>query len=124
VRWIWLRQPEQLAVDEKEVLKKLLADDPEFATGHTLLNRFRSLITASNGAVLGIWLSDAQAIDIAPFVEFANNIGADRAAVKAALATNWSTGPVEGLVHRVKPIKRQGDGRAKLDLLRRRVLAA
>jgi transposase len=31
---------------------------------------------------------------------------------------------VEGQVHRVKLIKRQGYGRAKLDLLRHRVLAS
>jgi len=35
-----------------------------------------------------------------------------------------STGPVEGHVHRVKLLKRQHYGRAKLDLLRARVLAA
>jgi len=36
----------------------------------------------------------------------------------------WSNGPVEGHVHRLKLLKRQGYGRASLRLLRRRVLAA
>jgi transposase len=35
----------------------------------------------------------------------------------------WSSGPVEGNINRVKTIKRRMYGRAKLDLLRKRVLA-
>jgi transposase len=34
----------------------------------------------------------------------------------------WSSGAVEGHVNRIKTIKRQMYGRAKLDLLRRRIL--
>jgi len=124
VRWLCLRPPEQLAVDEKEALSRFLEDAPEVATGHSLLNRFRSLVTARNVAALATWLTAAQASGLAPFVALANGIATDRAAVEAALTTNWSNGPVEGQVHRVKLIKRQGFGRAKLDLLRRRVLAA
>ncbi len=60
----------------------------------------------------------------APFVALANGIDADRAAVDAALTMRWSNGPAEGHINRVKLIKRQGYGRAKLDLLRARVLAA
>jgi transposase len=58
------------------------------------------------------------------FVALANSIAADRAAVDAGLSTPWSTGPVEGLIHKVKLLKRQGYGRATLPLLRARVLAA
>jgi Transposase len=60
---------------------------------------------------------------LASFVSFARGVEADRAAVEAALSLPWSTGPVEGHVHRVKLLKRRGYGRAKLDLLRRLVLA-
>ncbi|KMO44615.1 hypothetical protein VQ03_02330 [Methylobacterium tarhaniae] len=48
----------------------------------------------------------------------------DRAAVEAALAPPWSTSPVEGQSNRVKTLKRTMYGRAKLDLLRARMLAA
>jgi len=54
----------------------------------------------------------------------ANGILSDRSAVEAGLTLEWSNGPVEGHVQRIKLIKRQGYGRAKLDLLRSRVLAA
>jgi hypothetical protein len=36
----------------------------------------------------------------------------------------WSTGPVEGHINRLKMLKRQMFGRARLDLLSRRFLLA
>ncbi len=71
-----------------------------------------------------VWLIDAEASEPPSFVTLALGIRADYAAVEAALITEWSNDPVEGQVHRVKLIKRQGYGRATFDLLRRRVLAA
>ena len=44
--------------------------------------------------------------------------------MKAALEYEWSQGQVEGQVHRLKLVKRQMYGRAKLDLLKARVLQA
>jgi transposase len=46
----------------------------------------------------------------------------DRAAVEAAVATDYSNGQLEGQVNRLKVIKRAGYGRAKFDLIRKRVL--
>jgi transposase len=46
----------------------------------------------------------------------------DLSAVRAALTSEWSNGQTEGQVNRLKLIKRQMYGRAKLDLLRQRVL--
>lgn len=40
----------------------------------------------------------------------------------AGLSSSWSSGQVEGQVTRIKLIKRQGYGRAGLDLLRKRIL--
>jgi transposase len=54
--------------------------------------------------------------------KFATGLKSDFEAVKAALTTRWSNGQLEGQVNRLKLIKRQMYGRAKLDLLRQRVL--
>ncbi|MDJ0466408.1 hypothetical protein [Streptomyces sp. H27-C3] len=43
---------------------------------------------------------------------------------QATTPVPWSNGPTEGTVDRVKMLKRQMYGRAKLDILRRRVLYA
>ena len=68
------------------------------------------------------WLIDALRSGVAEFQSFANGLTDDLQAVKAALSYEWSNGQVEGRVHRLKMIKRQMYGRAKLDLLRARVL--
>ena len=46
----------------------------------------------------------------------------DLEAITNAFRYPWSTGPVEGNITRVKLIKRAGSGRAKLPLLRARIL--
>jgi len=56
-------------------------------------------------------------------VSLASGIKRDYAAVKAALHSPYSTGPVEGNINRLKFIKRSMYGRANFDLLRHRVLA-
>jgi transposase len=124
VRWLCLRPPGQLSAEEQVALEGLLVEDPELAAGYGLLQRFRGLLSDRDVAALEEWLGEAQASNLAPFMALANGIMADRSAVEAALMLPRSNGPVEGQVHRVKLLKRQGYGRAKLDLLRRRVLAA
>jgi len=44
--------------------------------------------------------------------------------IEAAMSHEWSNGQVEGQVHRLKLLKRQMYGRAKIDLLRAKVLLA
>ena len=48
----------------------------------------------------------------------------DEQAVGAALVLPWSSGQIEGQANRLKLVKRQGYGRAKLDLLRARLVHA
>jgi transposase len=124
VRWLCLRPPDQLKDEERVALETLLAEEPELALAHDLLQRFRDLVTDRDLARLDEWLVAARASDLPPFVGLANGIDADRAAVDAALTLRWSAGPTEGHINRLKLIKRQGYGRMKVDLLRRRVLAS
>jgi len=55
---------------------------------------------------------------------FANGLHDDYEAVKAGVTLPWSNGPVEGHINRLKMLKRQMFGRARLDLLSRRFLRA
>jgi|SRR5579859_74469 len=48
--------------------------------------------------------------------------GATAAAVQAGLTLKWSNGQTEGQIQRLKLLKRQAYGRARLPLLRQRVL--
>ena len=55
---------------------------------------------------------------------FAAGIAADKAAVAAAVVAVWSNGQTEGQVTKLKLVKRQMYGRAKVDLLRARLVGA
>jgi len=55
---------------------------------------------------------------------FANGARRDIVAVHAAISSPWSNGQTEGQVTRLKLVKRQMYGRAKLDLLEARLIGA
>lgn len=73
-------------------------------------------------AVLNDWLVECQNASVSLLQQFGSRLQQDHDAVRAALSTEWSNGQTEGQVTRVKLIKRQMYGRAKLDLLRQRAL--
>jgi transposase len=123
-RWLGLRPPAQLRPEEHAALAQLLHDDPNIAAGYTLLQEFRAVIAARDLCRLDAWITAAEASRRPPFVSLANGIAADRGPIAAALTLPWSTGTVEGHACRGKLLKRLGYGRAKLDLLRSRVLLA
>jgi transposase len=70
------------------------------------------------------WLEGASKSELPELGSFAISLRRDEAAVRAALSHPWSGGQVEGQIHRLKLIKRQGYGRAGFELLKRRVLGA
>jgi transposase len=70
------------------------------------------------------WLADARHSGIGAVATFAAGIEHDGAAVRAALATPWSNAQAEGQITKLKLLKRSMYGRAKLDLLRQRLLLA
>jgi transposase len=68
------------------------------------------------------WLTGARDSKAPEIRRFASSLRADLSAVRAAFQSPWSSGQVEGQINRLKFLKRQMYGRAKLDLLRARVL--
>ncbi|WP_247446261.1 transposase, partial [Bradyrhizobium sp. 197] len=67
------------------------------------------------------WLERARASLV---MSFANGVIKDKAAVSAAITTSWSNGQTEGQITKLKLVKRQMYGRAKLDLLQARLIGA
>ncbi|MBP1807520.1 transposase [Rubellimicrobium aerolatum] len=92
---------------------------PALVRARHLLDRFQTMIRHRRAGDLGAWLADAAA---GPLASFARGLKADQPAVAAALALPWSNGQTEGHITRLKLVKRQMFGRAKLDLLRARLL--
>lgn len=92
---------------------------PAIVKARNLLDRFAALISAKKHALLDPWLSDAAKSEMSAFAE---GIAADKAAVTAAVIEPWSNGQTEGQVTKLKLVKRQMYGRAKVDLLRARLM--
>lgn len=104
------------------MLEECLALHPSLATAYELLQWFRRLLHEHQTDELDRWLKAAANSGLAPFERLARTLMADRAAVRAAVELEWSTGRVEGNITRVKLLKRLGYGRASLPLLRARVI--
>jgi transposase len=120
--WLLLRAPEDLESHEQDWLSALTQVCPSVVQVHELAQRFRNMVKNRVGAELAIWLQAAQGSGLADLRNFAMGLRRDFEAVGNALKLPWSNGPTEGQVHRLKMIKRQMYGRAKFDLLRKRVL--
>jgi transposase len=120
--WILVKDRTQLDDREKAVLTCMMDTDPQVALAADLTDRFVNMVKQKEADKLESWLMDAVASGIRSFISFANGIRQDFTAVYNALSMNWSNGPVEGHVNRLKFIKRIMYGRANFDLLRKRVL--
>ena len=70
------------------------------------------------------WLEAVSVDELPALRSLANSLRRDQDAVTNGLSLPYSSGQVEGTVNRIKMIKRQMFGRAKFDLLRKRVLLA
>jgi len=110
-----------LAEPDRDHVEQLLALSPALAKVRDLAQRFGALVRTRSVDALTPWLADAEKGDLRGF---AAGLRQDEQAVRAALLLPWSSGQVEGQVSRLKLVKRQGYGRAGLDLLRARLIRA
>jgi transposase len=122
--WLVLRRPERLDADEAAQLAQLSAQHPEVAAAIALAQDFVRLVRERQPDQLAPWLARAAESPLTPLQRFAKGIRDDYEAVKAGVTLPWSNGPVEGQINRLKVLKRQMFGRAKLDLLEQRFLLA
>ena len=122
--WLVLRRADQRTAVESQQLTQLRAPPGELAEAITLTEDVVQLIRQRQGAQLDPWLQRAAQRTLGVFRRFAQGLRDDYAAVKAGMTLPWSTGPVEGHINRLKMLKRQMFGRARLDLLSRRFLLA
>jgi transposase len=122
--WLVRRRPERQDEDEAVQLGQLRAQHPEVAAAIALAQDVAQLVRERTPEPLDPWLARAADSPLTPLQRFAKGIRDDYEAVKAGVTLPWSTGPVEGQMNRLKMLKRQMCGRAKLDLLQPRFLLA
>ena len=94
---------------------------PTLVAARDSIDGFHGMIRRKNTGDLRPWLQAAHGSLV---TSFASGIAKDEAAVRAAIASHWSNGQTEGQVTRLKLVKRQMYGRAKIDLLQARLIGA
>jgi transposase len=122
--WLVLRRETKRTEAEAHQLTQLHAQSPAVAEAIDLAQAFATLVRQRQPAQLDPWLQRATASAVDAVRRFATGLYEDYEAVKAGVTLPWSSGPVEGPINRLKMLKRQMFGRARLDLLRRRFLLA
>lgn len=124
----WDRNPGREEDDSTKVFRRrfvaaLCRLDAGIAAARRLGQEFLGLMAKHrDGAMFDRWLARLRACAVPELRRFAAGLMVDHDAVRAAVVLPWSSGQVEGQINRLKLLKRSMYGRAKLDLLRIRVL--
>ncbi|HEY2269192.1 MAG TPA: ISL3 family transposase [Streptosporangiaceae bacterium] len=121
--WL-LTPPGDLTTDDRAALTRITGRCEELTATQDLVRDFAEMLCHRHGERLEAWAVQAEASPVSELRGFASGLRRDWAAVTAGLTVPYSSGAVEGHVNRIKMIKRQMYGRAKPDLLRKRVLLA
>jgi transposase len=121
---LFLRRPERLTEEQAAYLERLRVSDEAIGAAYELSQRFVEMIRDLDGERLEEWLAQAESCEAPALRRFAASLKTDLAAVRTGLTESWNNGPVEGFIHKLKLVKRQGYGRANIDLLKARVMAA
>ncbi|MFF8618794.1 ISL3 family transposase [Streptomyces sp. NPDC015350] len=119
--WI-TRHPDRLSESEGKQLSEVFTRCPELTAAHRLVRSFAEILSTRTGQHLKDWVVSVQAEELPGLHSFATGLEKDWDAVVQGLTSHWNSGPVEGRVNHIKMVKRQMFGRAKLPLLRKRVL--
>jgi transposase len=89
-----------------------------------LTQAFVTMLRQRSGQNFETWIEAVEASQIPQMRRFARGLLRDRVAVVAALTQSYSNGQTEAQVNKLKLVKRQMFGRAKLPMLRQRLLHA
>lgn len=110
-------------VSVPKVLPAVVAEArvPTLVEARTHVVRFQAMLRQQLIADLDPWIETAGARLIA---SFANGIMKDKTAVRAAIIEPWSNGQTEGQITKLRLVKHQMYGRAKIDLLQTRLIGA
>ena len=122
--WLFIRDPKQLTTQKQAELELICQRSETARKTYALTQQFMTMLRLRRGQEFETWLSAVEASHIAELGRFAHSLCKDKDAVIAGLTLSYSNGPVEAQVQKLKLVKRSMFGRAKLPLLRQRLLNA
>ena len=112
---------DDLSKSDAVLIAAIESNVPDLTIARSLIADFQEMIRSKAAAKLDGWLERAKASLVN---SFANGVEKDIAAVRNAIISPWSNGQTEGQLTKLKLIKRQMYGRAKIDLLQARLIGA
>ena len=122
--WLFMRDPGDLTTEEQAELALICQRSATAQESYQLTQQFMRMLRLRRGQEFETWLQAVEASHISELSRFAHSLLKDKEAVVAGLTLSYSNGPVEAQVQKLKLVKRSMFGRAKLPLLRQRLLHA
>ena len=112
--WLFIREYRDLTEEEQKTLRVIREASDTAETAYGLAQTFLTMIRKREGERLDAWLESVEKSHIRELQRFAQGILRDKEPVVAGLTQIYSNGPVEAQVQKLKVVKRQMFGRAKL----------
>ena len=122
VRWLLAHASERLTEQERAQRLTLLGASREALATFSLYHRFWAMLRDRTPQGLLLWLEHAERTALPELRAFAAGVRRDLHAVQNGFQEPWSQGMVEGCITKLKLVKRQLYGRAKLDLLQQHLV--
>jgi len=94
---------------------------PLLVEARSIIAAFHAMIRTKDEGELDAWIEQAKVSLVA---SLAKGVIKDRAAVRAGIISAWTNGQTEGQITKLKLVKLQMYGRAKIDLLEARLIGA
>ncbi len=98
--------PERRTAEQTALVEKVCTACPTLVQCRDLVVAFQDMLRRHADGELEAWLERAGTSGLSALATFVRGIRADVEAVRAAFALEWSNGPTEGHVNRLKFIKR------------------
>ncbi|MFD8375296.1 transposase [Streptomyces sp. NPDC059688] len=122
--WGYHALPRPALRKRRKQLAEVLSRCWELAAAHRLVRSLSALVTTRTGQRLKDWVVSTRAAELPGLHSCTPGLEKDWDAVVQGLTSHWNSGPVEGRVDHIKMVRRRMFGRAKLPLLRKRILFA
>jgi transposase len=103
--------------DQKK-MKAYIETNGNLQNLYSAVNRFREILKGKDESRLEDWLSEVKRYNIRELNTFIMSVERDIEAVKNAIRTEFSNGIIEGVINKIKVIKRIMYGRCSFELLR------
>jgi transposase len=121
--WLLVNDPTRLEKPARDTLW-FLRQHAEVNRAYDLAQQLLTMVKERNAAPLERWFLLCSESGVSEVENFARGLQKEASALRAALTLEYSNGPVEGQITKLKLIKRSMYGRGSFTLLRQRVLKA